>query len=381
MKVSIRDTLRLQELSHRNILAYLLGQGWQVVDQMGDKAQVLSITGDNGQCWELLVPMRNTVADYVLRMADIVSTLAKFECRSELTVFEDFCLAGVDVVRIRVPHAERDGSVFIEAGVALYEHAKMLLLSAACSTLSPKPAYHAGKVVEAVAYLNSVRCGQTERGSYVIKLLSPVDPAFGNRAPQLPGLENDPFSRQVTRRLAESLHQLERAIVACETSEGFKAFEQSVHKGVSANLCEAVSGLIEYGRGTDIALTWARTRPTTEKNARIQFSEDSAGILREAAREFRKREPKIDASLTGWVVKLARDPDKNFDGDAALLVLLDGEKQRRSVRVRFEQTDYDTVIHAFKQKLLLSLEGDMHQAGQRWELKSPRSVTIAPIDE
>ncbi|MEO5333880.1 MAG: hypothetical protein H7839_17850 [Magnetococcus sp. YQC-5] len=149
---------------------------------------------------------------------------------------------------------------------------------------------------------------------------------------------------------------------------------------VSANLCEAVAGLVEHGKGIDIALTWARTRPTPGKNPRIQFTEDSAGVLREAAREFRRREPRMDVVLTGWVLKLARDPDR-FDGDATLQVLLEGEKRPRNIRITFEQTDFETVIRAFQQKLALSLEGDIVQTGQRWEVRSPRAVVIAQIDD
>ena len=332
MKVSIRDRISFQELNHRDVRAYLMGQGWQVTDRIGDLAQVFSKTDEEGEDWEIIVPLRLTVADYVLRMADVVATLAKCENRSELLVLEDLTFSGVDVIRDRAPHVEYDGTISVEAGVALHENAKALLLSAACATILPKATYHTGKFTEAVAYLNSVRFGQTARGSYVLTILSPVDPAL-NHAVYLE-LADDPFSRRVTRSLAHSLRHLEHAILSAEGEEGFNAFEQTVKEGISANLCEAVAGLVENGKGTDISLTWARTRPVPGINPCIQFTADSAGILREAAREFRKREPRNDVALTGWVVKLAREPD-SFDGNATLQVLLAGDKKARNINGLF----------------------------------------------
>ena len=51
-----------------------------------------------------------------------------------------------------------------------------MLLSAACSLSNPQPLYRAGANKEAREYLKQVRMGQTEQGSFVITLLSPVVP-------------------------------------------------------------------------------------------------------------------------------------------------------------------------------------------------------------
>src|ERR1700688_1767449 len=356
MRATIRDPGIFRSLNHRDVRAYLHTQGWKDIGTLGDRAYVLGHADKDGEEWELLLPARPTVSDYTTRMAEAVSILAKVEGRSELSLITDLSLAGVDVVRIGAPNANSEGTIPVETGVAMYEQAKAMLLSAACAAHDPRPSYHIGKITEAVSYLNTVRLGQTERGSYVLTLLSPVDPSLGNAQPVLaPEFEDDPFSRKVTRKLAEALDRLNHAIIASGGAEGFQAFESAVPSGVSANLCEAVAGLVEGGGGAGIALTWARTRPAPGANPKIDFTADAAGVLREAGREFRKRAPKTDMSLSGWVVALAREPQE-FDGNATLRVLLEGERRPRNIRATFAPADYTTVVRAFQDKLLISLE-------------------------
>jgi len=190
-----------------------------------------------------------------------------------------------------------------------------------------------------------------------------------------PEFEDDPFPRKVTRTLANALKHLSRAV----TTSSIEAFNQAVPQGVSANLCEAVAALVENGGGIDLGITWARTRPAPRSSSRTVFSSDDAGVLREAAREFRRREPKLGVVLTGWVTKLAREPQE-FDGKATLKVLIEGERRPRNVQSTFETADYNKVVEAFLHKRPISLEGDLIQVG-RSELRNPRVVVVDAGEE
>ena len=77
------------EFSHQDVRAYLLEKGWRVTDTIGDKAEVFYITDDQGESWDLIVPLRTNLGDYALRMKEILAALATFEDRSELAVLDD----------------------------------------------------------------------------------------------------------------------------------------------------------------------------------------------------------------------------------------------------------------------------------------------------
>lgn len=90
-------------------------------------------------------------------------------------------------------------------------------------------------------------------------------------------------------------------------------------------------------------------------------------------REFRRNEPRLDCTLTGWVIGLDREPDQ-FDGRATLRLLIDNRPCH--VSVQFEQSMFDTVIHAFRDRIPISLDGDLFPVGQRYELGNPRNLTL-----
>jgi hypothetical protein len=243
----------------------------------------------------------------------------------------------------------------------------------------PRRNYHARKVSEAVKYLQSVRLGPSERGSYVLTAFSPVGPLFRRQQPTLgPDFEHEPFPRLVTLKLAEALKAVKSALSEVAATDDFSAFEKAVPHGVSANLCDAIANLSHHAKGVEIGLTWARVRPGPEANQRHPFTSENARILEEAAREFRKDEPRLDETVTGFVIALDRGPDE-FNGNATLLVLL--EDKPRRIRVEFGKREYDNVIRAFKDKLLVALDGDLYQVGQRYELRNPRNLVFLRDEE
>jgi hypothetical protein len=135
--------------------------------------------------------------------------------------------------------------------------------------------------------------------------------------------------------------------------------------GVSANLCEAVGGLIEQSNGLDISLTWAKTRPTPEVKRTVGFSKNDAEILKEAARVFRERQPKPDVKLVGTVLKLKRDLD-DIEGLVTFKVVVDGKYQ--SVSAVLDQSNYSIAVRAHDAKAELIVNGDLERVGQRWQL-------------
>ena len=372
MKSRIADPGVIAALNHREVLAWLRAQGWQVRETMRDVAHVL--VRRDGEGPELIVPARATVGDYGPRMAELLATLADFQDRPVSGVLWDMQMAGADVVRLRAQHADNSYSLPVDDGVALVEAGRNLLLSAACAAHAPRAAYHLGKVSEATEYLRSVRLGQTERGSFVLTLLSPVDPQLSMQT-ALPGMEEEPFARQVTRTLTQALHALRGVLVAADT-EGFAAFEAAVPKGVSANLCEATASLIEHGNGLECAVSWAATRPgPTDILSRIGFAPADAPALRSAARDFHAREPEPDHELAGYVIMVGRSIEES-DGHAVLQTIVDGKPRR--VKMRFDRTDFDTVVQALREKTPLNVTGDLVRSGTRYELQRPRQVSSMP---
>ena len=374
MKTAIESPAALASLSWVDLKSYLDAEGWHRLGEYAGKAAIYKHADPGGREWEVLVPLRDDVADYADRMGEAIHAVARVEDRDVQAVFADLSAAGTDVIRLQVPQADADGSIKLTQGVAMYREAENLMLAAACAAREPRRLYHPRKIIEVRDYLDSLRLGQTERGSYVVTVRSPVAPALGAPA-QLPLLdaEDEPFPRAVTLKLSQALRSATAAIRTAIESDRFDAFEAAVEQGVNANLCDALAQLSANGGGLDIRISWARVRPAPTVEHHFRFSRDMARVLESAAQEFRRNEPKLDERLEGFVIHLNRAPELD-PGVATLRVLLEGRARR--LRATFEPREYSLVVKAHDERLPVSIEGDIFPSGQRWELRNPRNLRL-----
>ena len=224
--------------------------------------------------------------------------------------------------------------------------------------------------------MNRVRLGQTDHGSFVVTLLTPVVP------PPMPALFPDaedwnaPIERRMTVRLVEALTAVRQATE--RTAAGDKeAFGDAVAQGVSANLCEALVRLVEPFPTLDVGVSWAQTRPLAIASNVVRFGQADAALLREAARSLRDRAPRPDVDLYGFV-RLLKRGEEDDDGIIGLATTIDG--QRQSVKVVLERVDYERAIQAHHDRAPVVLKGDLDRMGQRWRLLNPRLTGVIRDD-
>jgi hypothetical protein len=362
MKATILDGDALRAISPAALAAYVRGEGWKKSEAYGAYADVYQAVGKT----EIVVPRTDRLGDYSSVVSKLIAIFAKATDRDELSTYRDLIEADRDVVRVRSFGADDDGSVPIDAGVEIVSQARQLLLAAACAVRAPQSLYRAGANKEASDYMRRVKLGQTEHGSFVVTLLVPVPPQLqATLDPSWADLADEPFARQVTHRLVRALEASRRAVELAVSGDGAGAFEEAVEEGVSANLCEAVAGLIENSTNLDIMVTWARTRPTPQGARKIDFSPSDAEILKEAARTFRARHPKPDVSLFGTVHQLKRDVD-DVEGLVTLKAMIDDKLQ--SVRAVLDQANYSIAVQAHDSKTPVVVKGDLERVGERWQL-------------
>ena len=373
MKATILDSDALRAVSPAALAAYVRGEGWRKSEAYGAYADVYQAAGKA----EIVVPRTDRLGDYSTVVSKLISIFAEATDRDELSTYRDLIEADRDVIRVRTFGTDDDGSVPIDAGVEIVSQARQLLLAAACAVRSPQSLYRAGANREASDYMRRVKLGQTEYGSFVVTLLVPVPPQL---QPPLDSnwtdLADEPFARQVTRRLVRALEASRRAVELTASGDGAGAFEAAVDDGVSANLCDAVAGLIENSTDLDITVTWARTRPTLQTAHRIALSKGDAEILKEAARTSRARHPRPDVSLLGYVRQLKRDQDE-VEGLVTLRAIIDDKPQ--SVRAVLDQANYSVAVQAQGSNTPVAVKGDLERVGERWQLTNA-TVTGLGVD-
>jgi hypothetical protein len=376
VKVETRDVLGMQAIRPVDAALYLRAGGWEQVATQPGRSSVWCRVVD-GEEYEALLAMDQGLRDYSLRIGELLRVLAAAERRSESQVYSDLLTITSDVTRIRIMDPElTDGTLPIEDNAQIAQKARDLMLAAACAATERRAVWHTRKPEKAIEHVRKVRIGQSERGSYVITIISRVTPLLHTLQEQL--FETDPpYERQVTQTLAESLVALDRAAEHAALTQQMSAFEEEIPKGVNANLCDAVVGLWggnELRRDLEFAFSWAPARPApVELPRRISISADRMPVIREAGRLMRERAPVTDFELRGAVVKLVR-PEGAATGKVTVVGLLDD----RPVHVTMELDDgpYHLAVTAHDQGKTLRVVGTLAKDGRIYQLQKARDLVI-----
>lgn len=328
---------------------------------------------------EIIVPRTQRIDDYAFVVSRLIEQFSKVADTDPLIVYHDLVNADRDVIRVRVPEADED-SLPVEQGVGLVSGARDLLLAAACSLDHRRPVYRVGSNEKAQEYLQRVRLGHTEQGSFAVTLLPPVVPPEVEPPGEYEAdfqVQEDPLERRMTNHFSNTLSATRNA--AEQTAAGStEAFAQALAFGTSANFCEAMVSLIGPFPELEVSVAWALTRPTASRKSAHTFFQDDSPILRAASDSFRARGPKHDVLLFGKVGRLVRD-NGDEDGRISMRASVDGQTQ--SVTAFLSRADYEMAIIAHHGGVVLGLEGDLERVGQRWHLRNPRVVDIIPVDD
>ena len=372
MKVNIRDADALRAVTPGALAAYARAAGWIAQERYGEHSDVYVAEG----LPDIIIPRTERLGDYASTVAEMIDVFAQVADQDELTIYRSLVTADRDVVRVRVGESD-DGSVTLDDGANLIGGAQDMLASAARSLRDRRSVYHGRMDREAEDLLKRVRLGQTDQGSFVVTLLTPILP------PPMPTLLPDPddlnapLERRMTRRLVEALGAASEMVERTAAGEE-DAFGELATHGVNANLCEALVRIIEPFSTLDVGVSWARTRPMSVPEALVQFGHADATLLKEAARSFRECAPQPDVRLHGFV-RLLKRGQADVDGTIGLAADVDG--QRQSVVAVLEREDYEQAVQAHRDKALVVLTGDLDRVGQRWRLLNPHLENVISDSE
>ena len=248
--------------------------------------------------------------------------------------------------------------------------------------MNPRVYYPSRKPAQAIDYIRRARLGQTEPGSFIITIISPVPPSLAGPGGQIFEL-GEPFERRVTRTLAFALNSVRQAAEDAATSGEVDSFVRAVPNGVSANLCDALAGigsLTEGDRSLDIQFSWSRSRPLAselEVPSRIVLNTDAFPVIRQAAVYLKESSPREEFEIRGPVVKLERMEGADI-GKATIRGLIDD--QPRKVVVELRDADYHKAVTAHDGFRFVRCSGVLAREGRGFRLYEPYGFDVEDDD-
>lgn len=325
-----------QTIAPIDLRDFLKSQGWSVLEQaLADRLFVFSNQAFPRR--QLVFPMDLTAPDYVESVDLVVGKLCELTGTARNSLLAKLLSIRDDVLLLRVFNGANDYDVPLSFASSLITNAEKLLKSAACTVLRPRAHHPRLSLSEASQLIEKSRFGQTERGSYVVRVSCPLNALEVQGSLELDS-SDAPFVRQVTLSLNQALQQLTSAIEADSVDSLVTDIRTSASPLVSSNLCEALSGMHDdqMDNSLDLSFDWSVLRhlPPQTRTQPIRIQRDYFARVEEIRRELRSVEREQQDTFIGTVERLDGEmgDDGRRSGSVVLAVLLAEEGE--SVRAR-----------------------------------------------
>ncbi|MCY4654723.1 MAG: hypothetical protein OXC95_16360 [Dehalococcoidia bacterium] len=368
----VADRFPMWAITPMALSRYAISEGWIKVGIYGEYSDIYAAEGKP----EIIVPRSDVIGDYELVVSDLISVFSEVLDKDSTSIYKDLTVADRDVMRVKALEALPEGVPF-EVAHTMVARTRDMLVAAAYSLNDIRRVYRARVVGEVANYLNRMQLAHTESGSFSLVLISPpISPqsrysTFGNQ------YDVPPRERRVTERLSESLFAVRAATENAVGGDSY-SFERAIESGVSANLCEAVAGLVEGTSAIDVTFSWAMTLPSDALHGPISFSDTDVSVLREAARRFRRPEPEYDKYLSGFIYRLTRNRGSRY-GVVYMRAFVEGAS--RSIRAELDKLDYQRAAETHTSNSRVALIGDLEHIGHRLHLQNAKVAenNIRPV--
>lgn len=362
-------------LDPEQIETYLLARGWEARRRTPRFSIWVSPSPTAGQ---LFLPLSREPRDFENRLREFVWSLAAIEHEDPNALVTNLRYATADLVRVRLSSPRvGPGELPLEDGAELFEGTRDLMLAAACAAIDTRPSFGPRMPRQATDYLDHVRLGQTEPGSYVVTVISDVS-APAQQSLSLGDIAiGVPFERQVTTRLISALSSARDAAHSIlEEQSDYSAFDDAVEHGVSANLCQSVStmGADRAAAEVQVSVEWASSSPPIlDSPPVVAFAPEVLPVMREAVTHLRQLGPFDDEVVEGFVGRLTRGNE-----DEIGTIVIDGEARgsRRNVHVELPDAQYEMAVEAHRDRRPVRIRGTLYKRGKSWVLSEPGQLTF-----
>ena len=361
----------------RAVRVYAEGLGWQRVEGINGKIAVYK--DPVSPLRQLIVPLDERFDDYGERTAEAIHRLAEFEERPVGEILDHLLLPPADLLLFREVSADAEaGNLPLDHAVRMIDGIRKVLLSEAHSVLVPRPYHPRMSRSEAEDFVARCRLGQTDRGSFVLTVACPLDLKADWFDPH-----GEPFSRRVTSLLMQTLEELSQA---ADTKQIDELVDTSRHRGISANLCEALLLIRPDGERArvQVSTSWSRAfLPKARESKRdVELRQETFDVAEVLAPKLRSLpEPRVDRFL-GFVDELRGQPTRDEprpSGEVRFTLIDQGEEIR--TRADLSAEDYAMAGKAHLTRQVVSFKGILQRLPRLNRINDVKEFHLVKFDD
>lgn len=315
--------MRRLDIAPTDLLRFLQAHGWRMLDRARDFRKY-AFSHQAYPRRQLVYPMDADAPDYKESVFSVLEKFAEITGKAYAGVLSSVENFRNDVIRVRIFGRSNDFDIPLSFASELVPSAEKIIKAAACTVLRPKLHHPRLTLTEANQLVEKSRFGQTEEGSFILKVSCPLD-ALGAQSALGLSDEDAPFVRQVTHSFWKAVGGLANAIESDSLDAFVRELKTSDAPMVSSNFCEALYAMhdeqIDNSVEFSVEPSVLSAVGVLDFQRHIRFQRDYFSRIEEVRRELRAVELYRDDTFVGTVERL--DGELGDDGRRLGTVILD----------------------------------------------------------
>jgi hypothetical protein len=380
MSVDLTEDI-LKRIGTVPLQRYAVSHGWER-QAVPEKFKIAVYRRPDDPKRELILPQSEEFGDYFERIAHFIRGLANFESVSVDLVLNAILIPYADVLRFgyRAPEANYGFVPFLK-GISLYDAALRSLSTATYDVLKPEKFHARMGNPRAEKYIESCRMGQTERGSFVISCICPVEPSSQllmtaddeQLIDEVPAL-----GRRVTEHIMNSLAQINEFVRADKANRLVEPEDGDIV--ISGNFFESLMAfpVEQEAASLYIKADWDRSlgKPQAPQWTEVRY--DMFTAIDDVARQLRPTKISKQDRFVARVISLRGEANSHeqMEGEV-VLVLLDLDTSTRA-RVQLRPDDYLLACDAHKLNKYVTVVGTLSRFRKTNQIEDYTSFQILP---
>lgn len=376
MFVEITDNDALRAISPIDLSGYIKSKGGSRKQDYRDVAVV----------WEygtksILIPKDKDLADYCHIIKSAISRISEIEDRTQLSVYTDIKNMGFDIIRVSSKSSSTsNGTILLEKNVDLISNAQDMLLAVACSAATGKSSYTSRKPQDAESFIKKIRMGQTEHGSYVLTILSPVAPDLVPSQIPLPlpdsSFEEEQYDLRVVPLLSTALSVIPQIAEAASANSSAEPFIENASKGITSNLCDAIVGMYETtddDGSISVSINFSKNRKHPYSFFSQKFDSTFIPILKSASQYIKQSQPEPDQIVRGIITDLHRSEN---DNRGRITIFDTYGKRPRAVSLSLPDDQYEKFTTVHTERKVIEVEGCIKKEKNRLFIEPSSAIKV-----
>ena len=333
----------IDKLHNEKLCSFLTLRHWTELPSLFDGQVRQFASPDENDA--IMIPIQKNFSDFYRVMYESLSVIAQSEDTTLKGLFNILINPSSDILKWRIADDNTSlGAISFNAMFDNIENIRNLLASTYIDIINPSQFHKKVMINEVQDQIATYKFGQTEVGSYILNLVSPL----GFYQYQLfdPTIEDLPINRQININMLKNINNIQQSI-----EQKSSRLEDEVASGcISVNFLNFLSKLYEDNRDSDVSISaaWNLDIPTIVATPVSQLTLNPHcidSVVQIAEKYTPTQEQNVSKTYYGKITNINGAPEIDSRKQLIITVATIGdENQKVSVKVELDNATYSHIV-------------------------------------